>query len=767
MRGLHQPGRVFAGALIGLGVALLAVAAQETPADPSLLAKEAKQAYEARRLDEALSKYEQAFAAAEGLYRGTRSDFFLQQMLNNQGVILVEQGKYEDADVRFSRSLSLYLKKPAGEQTLGHFEHLAETQNWLGWLDLRLRGDYFEAKKRFDSSIDVWSNHYLNQRDANAARQANLAMVHNHLALMYYEVGLHSKALSHYEQARSILQQRGDWRLAIVLNNLAQLHHSQGQFTRAKELFGDALAVLKARTGAAAWRAQFESNLAWTCHSTGDVVGAEQHYRTSRQHWESEKTPDRRDLARTISNHGWLRHSLGELPAARKDYEESLAHRMDPRTGADDREIGLGLANLALLHVAEGDWAQAQARMTQACKRSRQYLARRLPILPEEVQIAYLLRSHQHDSHAAFLHSAISIGVSGAEQKDMAALSAEWAINGKAIAQEALAQREVEARDSADPRARELFQLRERRSTLAFFKNGGALSEDEFLKLESHAHTFGKRVASRAASESELWAPLARIQEQLPASHVLVEIARFRRWDFTGKQAEKWGPLHYAAWVIPSPSAGPVRLIDLGPADAIEKAVEQVQAVFKKAEELTADKKPEELIDGPDKENESKAALERLASLTLWRLLPALGSARHWIISPDHALWLAPWSAFPLRPAGPYAVEEHTVSYVNSGRDLIRSPVAVSAGPPLIFANPKYNLGLANAGALRIPPMGPLPGTTEEAQRVAPFVAQLTQQEKVEPVLERDALEARVKSAKHPQILVLSTHGFFLPGNEL
>ena len=59
-----------------------------------------------------------------------------------------------------------------------------------------------------------------------------------------------------------------------------------------------------------------------------------------------------------------------------------------------------------------------------------------------------------------------------------------------------------------------------------------------------------------------------------------------------------------------------------------------------------------------------------------------------------------------------------------------------------------------------------LPGTAAEAKAIEP---QLKTYCHAEPTafLDREAVEGAFKALTHPQVLVLSTHGFFLPDQEV
>src|SRR5262249_37554487 len=137
-----------------------------------------------------------------------------------------------------------------------------------------------------------------------------------------------------------------------------------------------------------------------------------------------------------------------------------------------------------------------------------------------------------------------------------------------------------------------------------------------------------------------------------------------------------------------------------------------------------------------DAEKELRQPLETLAKLVLHPLLPHIGNAEQWILSPDADLWLVPWAALPL-PDGKYAVEKHTVGYVVSGRDLVGTAPAAKTGRARIMADPDFDLqpalaraeiqrlvpGIKQTSELRggtsghtLPRVERLPGTLAEAQ---------------------------------------------------
>jgi CHAT domain-containing protein len=142
------------------------------------------------------------------------------------------------------------------------------------------------------------------------------------------------------------------------------------------------------------------------------------------------------------------------------------------------------------------------------------------------------------------------------------------------------------------------------------------------------------------------------------------------------------------------------------------------------------------------------------------------------LIAPDAQLHLIPFAAL-VDENNRYLIERYQITYLNSGRDLIRlKDPAVNPAAPLILADPNYNLAavpdtlVASSRGdaqrsldLKTLAYGSLPATALEANGIVPLVpnARLFTQEQ--------ATETVVKQSANPKILHLATHGFFLENN--
>ena len=194
------------------------------------------------------------------------------------------------------------------------------------------------------------------------------------------------------------------------------------------------------------------------------------------------------------------------------------------------------------------------------------------------------------------------------------------------------------------------------------------------------------------------WVATSAVRKGIPEGAVLVDIALFDVRDFhsVGKE-EKFNPPHYAAWIVPPAGQSAVKVIDLGPADKIDAAVQTVRtALDRSLKEMRRSAEQNKPLDNGGQEKSLKTPLAALANLVLEPVLKAIPrDTRQLIVSPDSTLWLVPWAALPLRD-GRYAVEQYEIRYLVSSRDLVAPAASPSlkTTSPVVFADPNYDLGL-------------------------------------------------------------------------
>ena len=366
-------------------------------------------------------------------------------------------------------------------------------------------------------------------------------------------------------------------------------------------------------------------------------------------------------------------------------------------------------------------------------------------------------------------------------------LSAGWLLNGKALTQEAVAQRTLLAHDSRDPQigetARQLLEVREQLAARSFAKplaGDGIAAKQETARLELLEGVLSRRLAAADDRGSRLdpWVDLAALRTEIEAHSAFITIARFPIYQ-TGAErgAPKWKPDRYAAWLVPPAGADQVKVIDLGPADAIESLVEKSRAAIEDSTILNVQGE----IEGEKAAREPLAELSQLVLEPIRRALP--DGTTKLLLSPDASLWIVPWSALSL-PDGRYAVEQYEFQYLISGREIVQDKTSAAKSRPVIMADPNYDLGrkeslAATQAVLRrsIKPDDLATGSVDTASQAAQSFTfarhcggsrehhpQLAAFAGAEPLVYTDqyALEGVFKVLVRPRAIVLSTHGFVL-----
>jgi CHAT domain-containing protein len=243
------------------------------------------------------------------------------------------------------------------------------------------------------------------------------------------------------------------------------------------------------------------------------------------------------------------------------------------------------------------------------------------------------------------------------------------------------------------------------------------------------------------------------VATHLPQDSALIEFVRTPDFDEgQGKPAESF---HYLALVLTPENE--VSLVDLGPGATLEAALNATLGAI-------------ERVNMADLQTGVRRADGQLAELyerLLRPLAPALGTRTRLILSPDGKLNKLPFAALRT-PDGHYLIEQMTLSYVASGRDLLREGSTESTLDLALVANPAFDdtevqqhaslSGDAVRASDYAQRFAPLPGTAEEARVIPPLLPGKHQ------VLQGpEATESAVRSLRSPKVLHLATHGFFLP----
>jgi CHAT domain-containing protein/tetratricopeptide (TPR) repeat protein len=680
--------------------------------------------------------------------------------LNNMASLYARQGRFAEAEPLYRRALKILEEKhgPSHPDVAMALDNLAVLYS--------RQGSYAEAEPLHRRALTI-------REEKHGPDHPAVAVSLNNLATLYERQGRLAEAVPLLERALRIREGKlGEDHagVATALNNLAAVYALQERYAEAEPLYERALRIRK-KAGDQHRLALSLNNLGWLYWLQGRDAEAERLYRQALKIWEGKDGTKHPAVTLALNNLATVLARQGRHAEAGPLFERALRIR-EERFDADHPDVVLSRNNLARHYAATGEWEKAAALYQRTRRDQRRQLRINLAPLGPPQQLAYLARNVVPHYHAA-----LEFAVMRRDDPGVAELAAGWLLNGKGLAQEALAEPLALARGKSSPELsavyRELFGVRSQAAflTLEVGRAGEDKQRRDELKrvLEREGELTGQLArAAHSRPPSADWVELTKLREALPADTVYVDFARYK----DESRQRKDQPYHYLACLVPSAGRGAVELLDLGPAAPIEKAVQAVRlALLKSAKAI-------EETGEPAAEAELAATRKALSRLLLDPLYPKLRKASHWVVGPDAALWLVPLEMLPL-PDGRYVVEGHAVRYVTSGRDLLaQGPADVEPGPALVLADPDYDgpipIGITSPTSValrnwatveKLPRFARLPGTASEVGAVVPALRRLTGGE---PVVKtgKEAQEAVVKSSKRPRVLVLSTHGYFLPDQE-
>jgi CHAT domain-containing protein len=474
--------------------------------------------------------------------------------------------------------------------------------------------------------------------------------------------------------------------------------------------------------------------------------------------------PEHPDIAYSLNGLAILYGNMGSYARAEPLYQRALTIR-EKVLGPEHPDVADSLNNLAVLYAAKGDIAQAVALLSRANAVDERNFARTLFLGSERQKLAYLSLFSQRTDVTLSLQSQTA-------PNDPLALDLAFTtlLRRKARGLDAMTDAIATLRRHATPEDQERFdKLADARSRLAAFalKEPDADKSDTYRKrlegLEAEVDKLEAELSTRSGLFHANTQPvtLAAAQAALPSGSALVEFAYFTPVD---PKTNKSKPPRYLAYLLPS--QGQPNWVDLGEVAPIDRAADAWRKALRDPNRA-------------DVKRLARAVDEKVMRPVRSLLSQMPGEARHLLIAPAGSLNLIPVAAL-VDERNQYLIERYSISYLTSGRDLLRlqnSPP--SKGAPLLVANPDFGRlatiamrGGENSGKSRTRNRSraqtdptqilfqPLPGTEDEALAIKAVLPQAS-------VLRREeATETALKEASGPPILHIATHGFFFDYRE-
>ncbi len=676
--------------------------------------------------------------------------------LNGLASLYRDKGDYAKAEPLHQRALAIREKAlgPEHPDVAFHLNNLALLYN--------VKGDYAQAEPLHQRALAIYEK-------ARGPEHPFVARSLNNLAALYRDKGDYAKAEPLFQRSLAIREKAlGPEHpfVARTLNNLAILYCAKGDYAKAEPLHQRALAIKEKAPGPEHYEFAYPLNsLANLYRDKGDYAKAEPLYQRALAVFEKAVGPEHPYVANSLNNIALLYSAKGDYAKA-----EPLAQRAlvisEKALGPEHTDVATSLNSLARFCEAKGETAQAIRLRTRASAISERNLALNLATGSERQKLAYLATLTAESYSAVSLHGNYAPKDAGARN-----LALTLILQRKGRALDAMSDSISVLRQRINPEGQALLdQLKDTNAQLARLVLGGpqGISPAEHQKqikiLEEEKEKLEAGIGRISAEFAVLSRPITveAVRLAIPANAALIEFFAYRPANAkAAKEDERFGPPRYVAYVLRR--EGEVQWTELGEAKAIDEAIGNLRQALR---------------------DPKRADVKRLARAVDRKVMQPvralLGQTRRVFISPDGALNLAPFAAL-VDEKGKYLIENYKLSYLTSGRDLLRLQAPrENRNAPLIVANPDFDRAPGEALALRsiAQPAGQtrqaeddqkefkkisfraLPWTFQEGSDLKKYLPQATL------LTGAQATETALKQAAAPRILHIATHGFFLQDAE-
>ena len=708
----------------------------------------------AARFDEARRLFERALSLGEAA-RG-RDDVFVGMLLHDLAGGALETRDLARAETLQRRALGIF------EKSWGDGHPYSAMARMRVAVALNLAGQRLQAEALLRPATQVIEK-------TLGAEHSWFATCLRMQASFRYQARDLDAAEGFYRRAMAILEKVGandSPAYAAALNNLGLVYVDKKDVVRAEELYRRALAVAEKLEGTESYHISlYLNNLGTIALHRKDYAAALQYITRALSIRQAIVGAEHPAIASLLNNLAIVHRVSGDVPRAIDTFFRSL--RIWERTvGPYHGDMLTAAGNIAHVYADIGEFSKALPYQRRADAIVDKQLELNLAVGSERQKLAFARSISARTDRTISLHLHGMPGDAGA-----AALAALVVLQRKGRVLDAMTDTFAAVRrrvDDSGGRALldQLNGTTARLARLVLNAPDGASADDRQRSIGELETEKERLEVELAAHSGELRAQLQpvtldAVQAAIPDDAALLEFAIFRPFDPKAvTDADAYGPPRYAAYVVRG-NAAP-RGVDLGPAAAIDRAVDLLrQAVRDRTR------------------RDVKVHARAVHDLLIKPLRTSYGDASRLLVSPDGELNLVPFEAL-VDEDGRYLIERFSVSYLSTGRDLLRMRVPrVHRSPPLIVADPYYGEPApANAPSVRrrrasgrAPSrsvttavdhaslyFAPLANTAEEARRIKrlfPDAILLTG---------RRATKAALVRLDAPRMLHLASHGYFLQG---
>ena len=660
--------------------------------------------------------------------------------LNSLAELYEDLGRYDESESSYLEALNIF-REAVGEN---HPSYTVSLHNLASLY--HSQGDLSKSEPLFLQVLEV-------ERSQLGDNHPRVATTLNNLAVLLYAQGRFNEAEGYIAEALEIQKDNfGDFHplIAISLTNLALVYSAQGYHSESETLYQEALEINRSIFGDEHLEvANILSNLALFKERQGDTSEVESLLIEALEVRTRILGENHSDVALSLNNLGAFYANRGLYAEAEELYLQALA--IWQQLSASHPKLAENHANLAVLYYGNNQLEQAIEQVQASLEIEEIHLNLNLATLADDQRQQYVdnlgesldVNLSLHLQTATDLPEATELALTTILRRKGRVLEA--GIDSFAALRQNLDSEEVDLLDR-------LINQQQQIAALTINAPNSQIS-DAYLtvltELEDEATQLEAELARRSAAfQAEFQPPdIATVQAQIPTDSALLEYVRYQPFNPTAPRLERFGEDRYAVYVLTS--GGDITAVDLGEAVVIDNATQSLLSSLEDA-------------------NQSIRAVQQQAdalySLILAPIRTALSDQEHLLIAPDSVLNLLPFEVL-FTPQERYLVEDFQVTYLTSGRDLLKLGLNNSnENAPVIFAAPDYGetaTTIVSNGTrsvdMRSLQVEPLAFAAREGRTLSQLLP--------DSVLFTGsaATEHTLKQVEAPRILHIATHGLFLP----
>ena len=681
------------------------------------------------------------------------------QSLSNLSIVYSKKGDSAQVVLLLERSLAIR-EKLLGPQDIAMAIPLANLA-----LEYRAKGDYPKAEAMLQRALVLREKEW-------GPNHPDVAIALGQLGELYRDRGDYVTAEPLYRRGLAIREaELGPDHLDVSksLNSLGNLSEAAGDLIKAEQLYQRALVIIEKNLGPDhPYVSRSLMYLAGLYQKRGDDAKAEPLYQRALAIREKRLEPDHPDLAEVFHGLAELHRSKGNYDQAERLYQQAL-RIIEKGLGPDHPKLVAILSGLAKLHAAKREFGESVAHQARAMEVIEYNVDLNLTAGSERQKLAYLATLSDASDQAVSLHADFDPDNLAARQ-----LAATAILRRKGRVQDAMADSLAGLRRRLGPEDQALLdRLNDTTSQLAQLVLNGpqhmaATDHQKRVKdLQEQRENIEAQISQGSSGSYGASRPITLdvVQSLIPRQAVLVEFAVYRPLDIKAKADQPiFGEPRYVVYIVRQ--QGEVQWVELGKAKVIDEAVAALRSAL-------CDPKRR------DVHELARAVDEKVMQPVRKRA----GDASQLLFSPDGVLNLLPVAAL-VDEKGSYLIERYSISYLTSGRDLLRLQMArQSRNAPLVLADPVFGEpdGVQISKA-EIPAKGRLTrdrllrsvttgsdlsevyfarleGTSQEAGAIRSLFPDSV------VMTGTQATESTLKQAAAPRLVHIATHGFFLEAN--